>query len=191
LLRLGSSVLNEDRMESGLGPRLQALMTRLADGDRSALHPAFEALWPILRGVAARHLPPADAEDAAQEALLKIFRRAGSFDRVRSALAWAIGIAGWEVRSARRRRVRRREAPIADAGFRPDAAPDPEAAILLRDLEATLEAAIGALEPGDAETLGLYARGERPPIAAATFRKRVSRALARLRKAWRTNDEHS
>ncbi len=178
-------------MESGLGPRLQALMTRLADGDRSALHPVFVALWPILRGVAARHLPPADAEDAAQEALLKIFRRAGTFDPERNALAWAIGITGWEVRSARRRRMRRREAPIADAGLRSAAAPDPEAAILQRDLEATLEAAIGALDPGDAETLRLYARGERAAIAAATFRKRVSRALARLRTAWRTTDEHS
>ena len=178
-------------MESGLGPRLQALMTRLAGGDRSALHPAFGALWPLLRGVAARHLPPADAEDAAQEAILKIFRRVGTFDPERSALAWAIGIAGWEVRSARRRRQRQREAPIADAGPRPDAAPDPEAALLLRDLEATLEAAIGALDPRDAETLRLYARGERAPIAAATFRKRVSRALARLRTAWRTTDEQS
>jgi RNA polymerase sigma-70 factor (ECF subfamily) len=178
-------------MESGLGLRLQALMTRLADGDRSALHPVFVALWPILRGVAARHLPPADAEDAAQEALLKIFRRAASFDPERSALAWAIGITGWEVRTARRRRMRRREAPITDAGPRRDTAPDPEAALLLRDLEATLEAAIGALDPADAETLRLYARGERLPIAAATFRKRVARALARLRTAWRTTDDHS
>lgn len=166
-------------------------MTRLADGDRSALHPAFETLWPLLRGVAARHLPPADAEDAAQEALLKIFSRAGSFDPERSAVAWAIGIAGWEVRTARRRRMRRREAPLLPAGAGPDAAPDPEAELLARDLEATLEAALGALAPADAATLRLYARGERAPIAAATFRKRVARALARLRTAWRTTNDHA
>jgi sirohydrochlorin ferrochelatase len=110
-------------MERGIDPRLQALMTRLADGDRSALHPAFEILWPVLRRFTGRHLAPAEAA-------------------------------------------------------------------LARDLETTLATALGALRPEDAETLRLYARGARPAIAAATFRKRVERALARLRTAWRTTDEH-
>jgi len=180
-------------MERGTDPRLQALMTRLAAGDRSALHPVFELLWPVLRRFAGRHLPPAEAEDAAQEAVVKIFMQAAGFDTSRSAVAWTLGITGYEIRTARRRRRRRREEP-ADAaalGARPDPASDPEAAALARDLESTLATALGALRPEDAETLRLYARGARPAIAAATFRKRVERALARLRTAWRTTDEHS
>jgi RNA polymerase sigma-70 factor (ECF subfamily) len=179
-------------MERGLDPDLQGLMTRLADGDRSAFHPAFEVLWPILRRFTGRHLAPAEAEDAAQEALVKIFRQAARFDPSRSALAWALGIAGFEVRTARRRRWRRREAPAEGDGLagRPDLGQDPEEAVLARDLEATLRETLGALRPADAETLRLYARGERAPLAAATFRKRVQRALDRLRRAWRTTDGH-
>jgi RNA polymerase sigma-70 factor (ECF subfamily) len=142
-----------------------------------------------VRGFAGRHLPPADADDAAQEALLKVMRRASTFDGERSAMAWAIGIAGWEVRTMRRRKQRRRETPEVSAGARPDPALDPEAALLVRDLETTLTTALGALRPEDVETLRMYARGERPPITPATFRKRLSRALARLRLAWRTTHE--
>jgi hypothetical protein len=49
------------------------------------------------------------------------------------------------------------------------------------DLEALLRDSLGTLRPEDAETLRLYARGERAAIAAATFRKRVERALRRLK----------
>jgi RNA polymerase sigma-70 factor, ECF subfamily len=179
-------------MERGTDPRLQDLMTRLAAGDRSALHPAFAILWPLLRRFAGRHLPPVEAEDAAQEAVLKLFSQAAAFDPSRSAAAWALGVAGYEIRSARRRRQRRREEPLEAAalGARPDPGRDPEETALDRDLEATLEGALGALTPEDALTLRLYASGARPAIAAATFRKRVERALARLRIAWRATDEH-
>ena len=59
---------------------------------------------------------------------------------------------------------------------------------MTRDMERMLHDALGALRPEDAETLRLYACGVRPSIAAATFRKRVQRALARLRAGWRTTD---
>src|SRR4030095_16919111 len=170
---------------------LQELMVRLADGDRSALHATFEILWPLLRRFSARHLPHAEAEDAAQEALVKIFRQAGRFDPARSAAAWALGIAGFEIRTARRRILRRREACEAEeslAAF-PDAAKNPEEILLDRDLEETLREVLGALRAPDVETLRLYARGERPTIAAATFRKRVERALVRLRSAWSSTHE--
>jgi len=162
---------------------LQSLMQRLALGDRAAFHPVFETLWPILRRFAARHLPAQEAEDAAQEALLKIFHRAAAFDPERSALAWAFGIAAYEVRTVRKRRLRRREAPEAAAAGHPDPGSDPEESAIVRDLETLLRETLGALRPEDAETLRLYARGERAAIAAATFRKRVERALRRLRTA--------
>src|SRR5437867_3293781 len=104
-------------MERGFDTDLQSLLTRLAAGDRSAFHPAFSALWPFLRRFTGRHLPPAEAEDAAQETLLKIFRQAARFEPSRSAIAWVLGVAGFEIRTARRRHLRRREAPTEVAGL--------------------------------------------------------------------------
>ena len=163
---------------------LQRDMERLADGDRAAFHPVFAVLRPFLRRFAARHLGPEEAEDAAQEALVKIFVRASTFDASRSALAWALGIAAFEIRTARRRRQRRREESPEILEAASAAAPTPEAEAMVRDLEATLV----KMRPEDAETLRLYARGDRPALAAATFRKRVERSLARLRAVWRTTD---
>ncbi len=169
---------------------LQTQMERLKDGDRAAFHPVFTVLWPLLRRFAARHLPPEEAEDAAQEVLVKIFMRSAEFDPARNALAWALGIASFEIRTLRRRRQRRREeAPREEALERArGVARTPEEEAMTRDLETMLEEALGALRPEDALTLRLYARGDRPRVAAATFRKRVERALARLRAVWRTID---
>jgi RNA polymerase sigma factor (sigma-70 family) len=163
---------------------LQRQIVQLADGDREAFHPVFVRLWPLLRGFAARCLPREDAEDAAQEALLRVFARAAEFDRRRDALPWVLGIAAYEIRSARRRRQRRREEPATALSGRPDHGQSPEDAAMASELGRALAAALATLAPGDAETLLAYSRGERPDLPAPTFRKRVERALARLRRAW-------
>ena len=173
-------------MDDGSLSELQGLMGRLADGDRSAFPRVFEVLWPVLRDLTRRHLSPEDAEDAAQEALVKIFRRAAEFDARRSAVAWALGVARWEIRTARKKRLRRREERMSDTHRdRTADQPGPEEALLERDTERMLAAALGQLSPADLETLRLYRNGERAAVAAATFRKRVGRALDRLRAAWR------
>lgn len=161
-------------------------MTALAAGDRHAFHPVFVSLWPLLQRFTSRHLPPGDAEDAAQQALLNVFSRASEYDPRRDALPWALGIASYEIRTARKRRQRRRETPEASVGSEARAAPgpSPEDALLSRDLDAALETALGDLSERDREMLIFYARGERPDVAAATFRKRVERALGRLRAVW-------
>src|SRR2546425_8428148 len=169
---------------------LQRQMERLADGDRAAFHPVFAVLWPLLRRFAARHLRPEAAEETAQEALVKVFLRAAEFDPSRSAFAWALGIAAFEIRTVGRRRIRRREDSPREGMLEriPDGAPTPEEESMTRDMERMLQEALGALRPEDAETLRLYARGHRPAVAAATFRKRIERAMARLRGVWRTTD---
>jgi RNA polymerase sigma factor (sigma-70 family) len=169
---------------------LQHQMERLADGDRAAFHPVFEVLWPLLRRFAARHLRPEEAEEAAQDALVKVFFRAAEFDPSRNALAWAVGIAAFEIKTLRRRRLRRREVlPPGGALERMrDGSRTPEEEATARDLERMLQEALGALRPEDALTLRLYASGHRPLMAAATFRKRIERALLRLRGVWRTTD---
>lgn len=169
---------------------LQRDLARLADGDRDAFHPVFVCLWPLLRGFVGRYLPPEDADDAAQEALVKVFARAALFDPTRDALSWALGIAAYEIKTARRRRQRRREdgEPPVET---PDAAAGPEALAIARQATDAIEAVLASIDPADAATLRAYASGAAPPVRGATFRKRVQRALARLRVAWRISHGRS
>lgn len=174
---------------------LDSLMTRLADGDRAV----FRALYERLRGPIERLCqnmlgPTADARDAFQEAMQKIFERAPvDYDRRRPALPWALALAGWECRTLRKRRQRRREdagrAREGDAGdvVAPAgtiAPPDAEAQLAARELQDAVLAVLGTLSPADRETLEATFWDEAGP-QGATFRKRRERALARLRLAWR------
>ncbi|WP_437758598.1 RNA polymerase sigma factor [Sorangium sp. So ce1389] len=163
-------------------------MRRLADGDRAAFDPVYAALWPAISAFCRRMLGgEADAEDAAQQALLKIFDRASTFDPEADALTWALAIAAWECRTARRRRARSREAP--DELFPSIAAdvPTPEDAAIARDLDDAAREVLGTLAEADRETLrATVLEGDRDPsISGAAFRKRRERAFARLREAWR------
>lgn len=157
-------------------------MTRLASGDRSAFHPVFDALLPVLKRFVSRQLAEAEADDVAQAALLKVFERAADFDPDADALSWALGITAWQVRTSRCRAQRRSESSLEPALALADARPSPEDALIFADLEHALHEVLGELKPLDLETLHLLARGERP--RGPTFRKRVERSLARLRTAW-------
>jgi len=168
---------------------LQRSLLRLADGDRAAFRPVFELAWPAVREVAARMMPTAaDADDAAQGALCKLFERASEFDRERDALAWIVGIVSYECLTLRKKRARRREHAAADVALAAvaDARPGPEERAIAGELEAVALAVLGTLGPEDRRTLriALFGEGERSG-APATFRKRVERALGRLRAAWR------
>jgi RNA polymerase sigma-70 factor (ECF subfamily) len=163
-------------------------MSRLADGDRAALEPVYGALWPAVASFCRRMLGPGpDAEDAAQQALLKIFDRASTFEPAADALPWALAIAAWECRTVRRRRGRAREAPIEQAEAVLADGPSPEEQSIARDLEAAAEAVLGTLSEADRATLRATVLGEAhdAAVSGATFRKRRERAFARLREAWR------
>src|SRR5262249_15628574 len=96
--------------------QLHDQMVRLADGDRAAFEPLYEALWPVVRGFALRVLAgPEDAEDAAQRAMMAVFARASEFDSERDALSWILGITAYECRTSRQRGRRRRECHDMDA----------------------------------------------------------------------------
>jgi RNA polymerase sigma factor (sigma-70 family) len=148
-------------------------------------------LWPALRRFA-RHLSPDDAsaDDAAQNALLKIFARVSELDLERDALTWALGVTAYECKTARRRTQRKRES--GDGGLAALRAQDasPEEAAMARELEAAASELLGTLRPIDAETLRALMHDARPDVAAATFRKRLERALNRLQVAWRSRHGH-
>ncbi|HEX8951008.1 MAG TPA: sigma factor, partial [Polyangia bacterium] len=105
-------------MERQQRTELQRCLSRLADGDRAAFRPVFDLAWPCAREVAARMMrQEADADDAAQAALLKLFERASEFDPARDALAWIVGIVSYECLTLRRKRTRRREHDGSDAAL--------------------------------------------------------------------------
>jgi RNA polymerase sigma factor (sigma-70 family) len=167
---------------------LNASMRRLADGDRAAFDPVYAALWPAISAFCGRMLGVrADAEDAAQQTLLKVFHRTSTFDPSRDALTWALAIAAWECRTLRRRAVRAREVAGDEGDALPSGAPSPEDRVIARDLEAALSGVLGSLSEQDRTTLldTLMDRSPVPALSAATFRKRRERAFARLREVWR------
>jgi DNA-directed RNA polymerase specialized sigma24 family protein len=172
-------------VNSAARAELHRQMARLADGDRSAFPFVFKVLWPVLRGFVLRQLPSSDAEDVAQEALLNVFAHASDFDADRDALTWALGIAAFEVRTARKRVARRREA-LGEALQPAIASASTEQEIISRNLEAAALEVLGTLRPSDIETLRCMASGRSPSVPGATFRKRIERALRRLKLAWRT-----
>jgi RNA polymerase sigma-70 factor, ECF subfamily len=165
---------------------IQALLVRLSEGDRSAIEPAFRELWPILGRFSLRALGgAAEAEDAAQQALVKVFAQAANFDRGRDGVAWVLTIASYECRTFRRRAERRREQPIDTAPGVPNPDGTPEALAVQRDLEAAAREVLGTMREDDARAI-LAAIDDARPRGDASFRKRLQRAFGRLRLAWRT-----
>ena len=171
-------------MTDAIDPELNELMGRLAAGDRSAFAPVFQRLHgPIERLCRNLLQNEADAADAAQEAMQKIFERASDYDVGRPAMPWALAIAGWECRTIVRRRTRRRETPDEAA---PEAASgDEEHALIQRDLTAAALHALGDLSDTDREVLLATFWDEAASVSGAALRKRRERALDRLRRAFR------
>lgn len=167
--------------------QLDRWMTAAADGDRAAVEPLFHALWPVVVRYATRFLGDATlAEDVAQETLERLFAQIVRFDRERDALTWTLAIATWQCRTARRSRQRRGETGIAE---RAEPVVDGASLALDRELVRDALAALATLPARDVEILLASVTDDeaiRAVLAPATFRKRLERALARLRLSWRS-----
>jgi RNA polymerase sigma factor (sigma-70 family) len=161
-------------------------MRRYADGDRSAFADLFAAIWPIVLSSARRQLPnPADADDAAQQALLSVFSRIVEFDSSRDGLTWILGITAYEVRTLRKKSQRRREDLAVDLDQLETIAPTQEDLTILAELRQALTDVVAALSLQDQEVLAVYASpGLVTSPLDATGRKRRERTLRRLRTAW-------
>lgn len=162
---------------------LDQAMARLAEGDRSAFTHVFELLWPrTLRLTTSILKNDADAADAAQQALARIFERADEYDPKRAALPWALGIASWECRTILKRRARRREVAVDDVLTATTGGQEEQVERQLVEAAAT---ALGTLSATDRETLLATFWEEVASVGGATLRKRRERALVRLRAAFR------
>jgi len=158
-------------------------MARLARGERAAFDPLYRALRPRALRLAQARLGADGSVDVAQSALLKVFARASEFTPGRPCLPWFYAIVANEIRAARRAwgRLVHEERALA---ARPDEADDAELQLLARELERSLELAIDALDEEAARAIrAALGRAPAPAVSAVTFRKRVSRAYAKLRLA--------
>jgi RNA polymerase sigma-70 factor (ECF subfamily) len=135
----------------------------------------------------------ADAEDAAQEALVLAYRRLDQFRGDASVKTWMISIA-WRVALTRRRRVswkiRRMFASELDLDGMRAPTLSPEASMQTAELVAAVRLHIRQLPPKLRDALLLTAAGDLTQeelaaamkIPAATFRGRVRDARLRLKK---------
>ncbi len=164
-------------------------MARVADGDRTLIEPLFRALWPLVHSYCQRALGSGpDADDAAQEAMAKVFAEASRYDKTRRALTWAIAIAVWECRTVRRRRHRARTVPLDAAANASMPGRTPEEAAIVRDLLDGVGVAFDELSLVDREVLRLTFEPEtegHSEASGARLRKRRERAVGRLRETWR------
>jgi RNA polymerase sigma-70 factor (ECF subfamily) len=172
-------------VEPRLRAQIDGALVRLAEGDRSAFDSVFAALWPIVLALSTRLLgSPADAEDASQQAMLKVFGRINEFEVGRSGTSWVLGIVAWECRAVRTYRRRRREFRVDGAAEISSDDPSPETDMMNRELIAAAQDALGELSLVDQEALRA-AFGDSRVAGGPTIRKRRERALARLRDIWR------
>ena len=169
------------------------LVERARRGDLEA----WETLVRTYQGIAFRTAyvlagNAADAEEAAQDGLVKAHRALGRFRRGAALKPWLLRIVANEARNRRRSAVRRERLALrAAAEDRPgDAVPSPEAALLARESHERLLAAVEQLpeEHRDAVACRYFLELSEEETAAAlgirkgTVKSRLSRALARLRE---------
>jgi len=170
---------------------IEYLIARVALGDREAFSRLYDAVAPKLLGVALRVLDNrAGAEDAMQEAFVKIWRNAGSYAVTgHSPMTWLITIA----RNTAIDRLRRRR-PVEDldamAETLPAAASCGEAAAMARSEAARIAACLDELDADRRDAVrGAYLEGRsyaelaaRHGVPLNTMRTWLRRSLLRLRE---------
>jgi RNA polymerase sigma factor (sigma-70 family) len=170
------------------------LVERARRGDLEA----WETLVRTYQGIAFRTAyllagNAADAEEAAQDGFLKAYRALGRFRRGAPLKPWLLRIVANEARNRRRSAGRRERLALrANDEIRPgDAVPSPEAALLAREDQERLLAAVERLPDDHRDAIACrflleLSEGETAAalgIRRGTVKSRLARALARLRES--------
>jgi RNA polymerase sigma-70 factor (ECF subfamily) len=159
--------------------------------DEAAFRRMAEDLWPRLYRLVHRYLDnPAEAEDVAQDALVKAWERLPSFRWESRLETWVMAIAINLARNARRRQHRMLVAESSRGDTIPEPA-TPEGIVLEKEHWQTLDQALRALPPDWRASLELvavqgltYAEASRIlAVPETTLRNWVHRARVRLREA--------
>lgn len=170
------------------------LIERVRRGDVMAYEELVRAYQDVAVRTAYVIAPSGDAEDAAQEALVKAYAAISRFRTGAPFRPWLLSIVANEARNRRRSAGRREGLALRAAEDRPsgDAAPSPETAVLDLEAREALVAAVNRLRDEDREIIGAryfldLSEAETAltlGIPRGTVKSRTSRALARLRAAY-------
>jgi RNA polymerase sigma-70 factor (ECF subfamily) len=174
-------------MARGMESDLTQLLVKVAQGDRAAFASLYDAVSGRLYAVVLRILPRAElAEDALQEAFVRIWQRASSYDKtVASPMAWMATIARNQAIDLRRRSVERIAAASDEIdGMIPDPGLSPEAvAEQSGDWQRLIEC-MSNLPPDRRDMVLLaYRNGFSREELATRFRKPVTTVKTLLRRS--------
>jgi RNA polymerase sigma-70 factor (ECF subfamily) len=171
--------------------------SELVERARRGDHRAWESIVRRYQGIAFRTAyvlsgNAADAEEAAQDGFVKAYRALGRFRRGSPLQPWLLRIVANEARNRRRSAGRRERLALrAAAEVRPgDAVPSPEAALLARESQERLLAAVERLSDDHRDAVAcryLLQLSEEETAAAlgvrrGTVKSRLARALEQLRE---------
>ena len=195
IIDAGSIVLQSKTVSDGISPKsdsgsMEDMVLRVAQGDRDAFRAVFDHFAPRLKAyIMGQGSDLVSAEEVVQEALVKVWRKAGQYDpKMAAASTWIFTIAR-NLRIDHLRKANRPEPDMNDPAF----VPDPEALpseILSRSEDAgILHAAIKKLssEQQDVLRLAYFEEKSHPEIATAlniplgTVKSRVRLALKNIR----------
>lgn len=182
------------RVDSGADRNDNALLVRVASGDREAFAAVFARYAPRVKSYLLRlGATGAMAEDIAQDAMVSVWRRAGSYDAAKAkASTWIFVIA----RNAWIDRLRREKVELAYRDASPvseeseDEAPD-EAAVRTQT-EAQVNAALSILSDDQREVVRLSFFKDLPhseiaetlSLPLGTVKSRLRLALIKLKAHW-------
>ncbi len=174
-----------ERLNAAQRATLNARMGALADGDRAAFQPVFEALWPRMRAWACVLLQDeTQAEDAAQQALLRVFEQSHDFRKDKDVLTWGLTLVMWECRTLRKKRRRMKDGLLAHASEPLEAEKDPFETLQYTELRAHLERVLGVLSEEDKAMLLREQDRVHKPLTPRE-RTHKKRLLERVRMLWR------
>lgn len=175
--------------------QLEAMLARMAAGDRAAVSALYAATSARLFGIVLRVLNDrAEAEDALQEVYVKVWLNAGRYRAEGlSPMTWLITFARNHAVDRLRKGQRRRSAyhdPIDEVFDLADPSPSPEEAVLAASMRGAVRDCLGQLKPPRGEAVvRAYAYGDSYAELAAryhvplnTMRSWLRRSLIQLQK---------
>lgn len=152
---------------------------------------AFDEHFDAVMRYCHRRLPTEDANDAAAQAFTVAWRKVEEMPPGEGTLPWLYRIASYEVSTVRRSSRRLVSLRTRLGGVRPEATPAPDAIVVRHSEHEAILDALWSLSPKDREVILLRTYEELPTAQVALVlgcsreaaKKRLSRALERLRKA--------
>ena len=159
--------LNGFRVRSrGADDSDEALLSRIADGDRDAARLLMQRCLPRVCGIAQRMLgDPAEAEDVSQETFIRVWKAAGRFESGRAQVTtWISRIA---INLCYDRLRKRREVLMDELPERADQAPDQETRLTRRESGNRVVDAVNQLPERQRMAMELVHFQEMSNIAAA------------------------